>query len=595
MWLTTRRFSATPEEGRSGPQVRVQPAPCCRRTKRGGSLVISTATGLWKCFGCGAKGNWFGLTRLAGDPIPDPYEDAQPVDFRPFDAIRAKMRRPVTQAHHAAVLTYCVNERLIRPETLDAWRVSTKGPESLRWPLFAFVPCEGWKLANARVRRVLNRGDEVGDWFEVKGGPTSLAIGNHLLGVEPHSWGANKPSWAMEWLDPTRLTPEAAQRVGSPFPSVRRVLVVEGQWDAMTAWQLGIPNVLSLPNGAGNVDASGILRYVPDDTEVWVATDMDEAGDRAAEAFFAQLGGRCRRLMLPVKDLNQWLQDSAGTLTAEQVLSTAEGRPVEVTPGDKIDLDDDGEEEVASEIITETPWPRLTRRLDGGFRAGQTTGLLAPSGVGKTTLVNNIIVHAAERGVTSGIVQLESLRSEVRAKLRAQVKGWTGLEEKEDLKPLFARIWLSPLEGKEVTWKQTIDAVEKFARDGAKLLVIDNWDFLGLSGRDMIQAYGAFQGVCRHWGAHGVVVWQPKKIDRHTLVNSGDQKGMSQLLQDADVYITMNRHGNARRLDVEKARVEESDEDLNTVWLKYSKESKCLTETTGQADLLPLPLKPERP
>lgn len=584
MWLTTRGFSATAEDGKSGPQLRVTPAPCCRRSKRNGCLAINTQSGLWKCFGCGEKGNWVGLARRAGDPLPDPYEDALPVDMSAYDHIRSKLRRRVTGGHHAAVLTYCVGERLIRPETLDAWRVSTAGPEVLRFPIYAWQGA--WVMATARMRRVLGREGASGalDWFEVKGGPTCLAMGNHLLGVEPLTWKAGRPSWALEWLDPSRHTPEAATRLESPFPAVRRVLVVEGQWDAMTAWQLGIPNVLSLPNGASAVDVANLLRYVPEDAEVWVGTDMDEAGDKAAEAFFAQLGGRARRLMLPVKDLNDWLK-AKPDLTPEDVIATAEGRADRLGLSSHfVDMLGEDEDDGASEIITETPWPRLTRRLDGGFRAGHTTGVLAPSGVGKTTFANNIVCHAAERGVTCGVIQLESSRPEVRTKLRSQLVGWTEAAD-EKLKTLFKRILLADLEGKEVKWRQTIERFEEMARAGARLLVMDNWDYISHSHDDKLKAYAAFQEICKTWQAHGIVIWQPRKVDRATAVNSGDQKGMSQAFQDADVYLTMNKHGLARRIDVEKARVDETDEELSTLWLRYDATSKCLHETASQADI----------
>lgn len=572
----------------------MSPAPCCRRIKRGGPLAISPASGLWNCFACGAKGNWLGFTRKAGAPIADAYSDGPKIDTTVYDRLRAKMRRPVTGGQHPAVLAACL-ARGILPATLDAWRVSTLGPENLRWPIYAWEDGT-WKQATARLRRVLGRDDETktgpADWFEVSGGPTCLAIGNHLLGVEPPLWSENRPPWAPEWLDPSRATPDAAARLGSPVPAVRRILAVEGQWDAMVAFQLGIPNALSLANGASHVDVAGLMRYVPEDAEVWIATDMDAAGEKAAEAFFAQLGGQCRRLTLPHKDLNDWLK-AKPDLTAEDVFETVEGRKKK---GDGkrvyLDISKPLPFEPKKEIVIETPWPRLTRRLAGGLRAGWTTGILAPSGSGKTTLASQIAVHAAQFAVKVGIVQLESQREEIIAKLKKQIEGWCRWDGDEELAVLQSCLKLSPLEGKEIRWEDTIEELNDMAAvEGCKLLIIDNWDFLACEGdgsRMKMKAYSAFQRICKENDAHGIVIWQPNKVDRGSVVNSGQQKGFAQALQDSDVYITMNKHGLCRRLDVEKARVDETAEDLSTIWLRYNPKTGCLDETDSHADLKPV-------
>jgi hypothetical protein len=604
-WLSRRKsYKVTPENGKNGPQLRVSPTPCCGREKQGNAVTINTSTGLWCCFKCGKKGNWYGFTRLAGDPLHDPYEDAAPIDLSVYERVRARRRRPVSQGHHPALLEYCL-KRGFTPETLDAWRVSTCGPEALRWPMMAVSPAGEWVIANARIRKVINR-DEAhspGDWFEIKGGPTSLPMGAHLLGQEPVSWHSNRPVWGDQWLAPKRTYPGTPSSITDPVANtisqplkIKRVLITEGQWDAMTAWQLGIPNVLSLPNGNAHVDVSGLLRYVPDDAEVWLALDMDEAGDRCAEAFFSQLGSQVRRLVLPVKDLNQWLQDWP-QLTAEEVLATAEKEPDAVKPGGGVVSLASVVKPVACEIIVETPWPRLTRRLGGGFRAGATTGLLAPSGSGKTTICNNILAHAIYRGVVSGVIQLEGLIDENIVKLKDQIHGWIKPDIEEDLDRYLPNLKLSSLVGKRITLEQTLEAAEELiVTHGARFIVMDNWDYItppdGHGHRLKAEAYAEFQEICKRHRVHGLVVWQPNKVDREKNINSGQQKGMSTALQDADVYMTVNKHGITRRLEVEKARgVDELSDADSVIWLRYDRERHSLFETDSQADLKPMSLE----
>lgn len=553
-----------------GLEVRFVPSPCCGRVKQdGGSALINTKTGLWFCHACQKAGNWFTLTRAFGMPLAqdDRYVDGPPpVNFDAYKAILAKMRRPVTAGHHPKLLEYC-HSRGFTNKTLDAWRVSTMGEKILRWPLFARTAENKWQQANARIRVVLDRTPETEhhDWFEVKGGTTDLCVGNHLI----------------------------------DFDGPKRVLVVEGQWDAMTAWQCGIVNVLSLPNGAANVSVAAMLRYIPEDWEVWLAVDMDKPGDKCAEQFFAQLGpDRVARLELPHKDLNEWLQKEP-TLTAEQILSCARGfttsisrrrKAVEEVARSKfisLDAPDDGVKEV--KVVCSTPWPRLTKRLGGGLRETQTMGILAPSGIGKTTMVGQICVHAAAEKVQVGVIMLEGERDDAKKMLRRQLAGWSQLTG-DDFKTAAARIMLSELEGKDVRWQDVMEEVQALAEAGARLVVVDNLDYIavGAYANDAkMQAYAAFQVLAKKYRFHGIVVWQPLKIDRAKVVNSGDQKGMSSALQDAAVYMNLNRFGPKRRIEIEKARVDDYD-DVTHVWLTYNHATGCLDEDAHQVEIGPV-------
>lgn len=571
-FLSRAAFSAKPEG--DGLEVRFVPSPCCGRAKQdAGSALVNTKTGLWFCHTCQKAGNWFTLTRAFNMPLAedDRYVGAPPpVNFDAYAALRARMRRPVTGGHHPKLLAYC-HERGFTDATLNAWRVSTLGDTTLRWPIFARGIDNQWQLANARMRVVLGRAEaeaakQTVDWFEVKGGTTDLCVGNHLL----------------------------------DFDGPKRVLIVEGQWDAMTAWQCGIANVLSLPNGAANVSVASMLRYVPDDWEVWLAVDMDKPGDKCAEQFFAQLGpDRVARLELPYKDLNEWLAKK-GDLSADQILSCARGFTTSIAKRRmavadiarskfiSLDTPDDDAEEV--KIVCSMPWPRLTRRLGGGLRETQTTGILAPSGIGKTTVVGQICVNAAAAGTPVGVVMLEGVRDEAKKRLRRQLQGWTQLAG-EELKTAAARIMLSELEGKEVRFQDVNEEVQALAEAGAKLIIVDNYDYImptGANANDLkMQAYAGLQSLAKRFRFHGIVVWQPFKVDRAKSVNSGDQKGMSNAFQDADIYLNLNRYGSKRRIEIEKARVDDPDE-VTHVWLSYNNATGCLDEDLHQVEIGPV-------
>lgn len=614
MAFLSRHATKVTVEGASQLEARFDPSPCCKRDgarkKAAAATCINTQSGLWHCWSCGAVGNWFTLTRAFGEPLSweDRFVDlAPPVDFRVYDRVRGKMRRPVSGGHHPELLAYAMG-RGFSIATLDAWRVTTKGPATLRWPMFALEHGK-WQIANARLRVCLGRAEaETKDWFEVRGGPVDLLIGYHLLGARPPNYEIphnDKPGCA-DGGDPkgeVGLSPKTLPELP------RRVLICEGQWDAMTAWELGIPNALSLPNGANNVAVASMLRYVPDDYEVWLALDMDAPGDRAAEMFFAQLGPeRVARLHLPFKDLNEWLLKEPD-LTAERVLATAKGltptlapRAVAAREASKlthfVSIADEDEAGDADVVICQLPWERLTDLLGGGLRATQTTGILAPSGIGKTTVVNQIAVHAAKQEVTVGIISLESSRAAVRTKLRDQVRGWTHYIG-EAFKAVCSRLLLSELEGSDVKWEDCLEELETMIAQGAKLIVWDNPDYqmprrASNPSAIKLEAYARFQQLCKRHGVHGIVVWQPNKIDRDKVINSGDQKGMAQALQDSDNYLNLNRIGNMRRIEVEKTRAEGALDGGRFCWIKYDPQTRCLTEQEHHASLTPVaPADPE--
>ena len=121
------------------------------------------------------------------------------------------------------------------------------------------------------------------------------------------------------------------------------LIIVEGEMDALAAYEAGIPNVVSVPAGApmkvkdGRIDASedarfsfvwnsfDLLKSVP---HVVIATDTDSAGQALAEELARRIGKeRCRLATLPEKDINDlFLKDGAEAVKV--ALEKAEPYPV---------------------------------------------------------------------------------------------------------------------------------------------------------------------------------------------------------------------------------------------------------------------------
>lgn len=121
------------------------------------------------------------------------------------------------------------------------------------------------------------------------------------------------------------------------------LLITEGEWDALLAWQI----VGDVANVATPGSASNVSRLKPSFREIlashnlWlIATDHDAAGDRAAQAFMELAPRKCRRLRLPKAgdigefiqrggDLRAWLHREMGRLGVERI-GFVEGRKTSV-------------------------------------------------------------------------------------------------------------------------------------------------------------------------------------------------------------------------------------------------------------------------
>lgn len=84
--------------------------------------------------------------------------------------------------------------------------------------------------------------------------------------------------------------------------------IVEGEFDALALMQIGIKNVVSVPNGANDNDNYWINSesYLKDVKRFYIATDNDTKGNDLAEKIAQRLGRyRCERVNFTGKDANE--------------------------------------------------------------------------------------------------------------------------------------------------------------------------------------------------------------------------------------------------------------------------------------------------
>lgn len=88
--------------------------------------------------------------------------------------------------------------------------------------------------------------------------------------------------------------------------------IVEGEFDVLALYEIGIKNAISIPNGANDNDNYWINseKYLKDIKKFYIATDNDSSGENVAEKIAQRLGRyRCERVIFEGKDANEDLQN----------------------------------------------------------------------------------------------------------------------------------------------------------------------------------------------------------------------------------------------------------------------------------------------
>ena len=188
----------------------------------------------------------------------------------------------------------------------------------------------------------------------------------------------------------------------------RRVVVTEGEIDCLSISQLQGNKwpCVSLPNGAqsGAKAFRVSLEWLEAFDEVVIAFDMDEPGQAAARDCAALLTpGKARIARLPAKDANDCLMTGKTKELMDALWQAIPYRPDGIRSG--ADLWD----EIIKAPPTgyQTPYPGLDARLRG-LRLGELVLFTAGSGIGKSTIVNEIAYHLKmTHGLPLGIMALE--------------------------------------------------------------------------------------------------------------------------------------------------------------------------------------------
>lgn len=329
------------------------------------SIRLSGAkAGVWADFASGDKGDLIDLwAKVRGLSVAGAMAEAkQYLGIRDAMPVREEkqFKRPVKpkcQTPKSAVKTW-LNSRGLTDETLAAFKIGEQLREGKAYAVFPYL--RDGELVNAKYRNTEEKRD-----MRQESGAEPCLYGWHLID-----------------------------------PRARTVAICEGEIDAMTLHQVGVP-ALSVNAGAGNHqwienDWDRLERF----SEILLIFDTDEAGLKGAHEVAHRLGNeRCKLVKLPAKDPNEYLLAGADGSDFWECIRSAK-------PQDPEEL------RQASEFMSRVkamfypahgeerdPALRLDRDLDWfEFRTGELTVWTGYNGHGKSLMLSQVLLGLMAQG-----------------------------------------------------------------------------------------------------------------------------------------------------------------------------------------------------
>jgi twinkle protein len=500
----------------------------CPFCKRASKFWIHTKKTVYRCWSaqCNERGNLTKLQRAMGDRVTARRGREKVASAASLAGDGKQKSRPVPLEHverwHKALLKdrpalEYLTERGFERATVEHFRLGLRRKGGTRWLVIPHLA--GGKCENIK-QRSLPPADKT---FRRHKGAASILFNSDALA------------------------------------SSDTVVLVEAETDAMSFWQAGVKNVVSLTCGAGSFlpEWYGLLEYKE---RIVIAMDADEDGQAGAREIARRLGyDRCFNVLLPLKDANAVLSD-LGPQELAATLDTAEQFEVEgiVSAADVIARARD-EQEVEDQGLS-TPWDSVNAMMPTGAQLGDLIVLSARVKVGKTTLALQWAKHCADSGDPALIFCLEMRPTRLIKKLVGHVrqKDYQALN-RVDYNVARYHLRGTPLYFVEPDWGGELKAesVLELIRDsvrryGVRFLVFDNLHFLCRSLQYVTTEVGqitrAFKQLAEELEIVVCLIAQPKKIDGDRVMRYNDLKDSAAIPADADTVIILHREARAAGL-----------------------------------------------
>lgn len=480
----------------------VRICPFCGKDKW--HFYMNENTGLFDCKVCGERGNLWKLKQQFGHNLLQSIATIAPKKEEKYPNREQMKRNITTLAGNKKAMDYLTKERGFTEETIKEFSLGLSPDGKIALPII-----KEKKLVNIKYRTI-PPADKF--YMREKGCPSYLFNGDAIEKDKP-------------------------------------ILLVEGEFDAIAAKQMGFKAVSGITGAQGLVEEE--MKQLDKAKKVVVVYDSDEAGQKGAKSVIDRIGiERCINVVLPVKDMNEFmlkfkpeslkkLIDEADKQKPETVYSFSELlSQVKDTSNDK--------------------GLRLYyNQLDAGFSGlgpGQLCVVAADTRVGKSTFVNNIASNMALDNIPVLVFSLENQPTETVKRMTSIImdKPWNQLNEvdKKDAGELYEGLpmyfYFAGERDTDISVVREV-AIQAKKYYGIRAIFIDHLHFFN---RNVNNQTGELSQIVLQIKRLAVALQVPVILVSHIsrkdregrIPNIHDLKGSSSIEQDADQVLVLWRN-----------------------------------------------------
>jgi twinkle protein len=383
--------------------------------------IEGSRAGVWSDFSSNTKGGdmlslWQQCRGLSFvETLKEAKEYAGVVDEAPAMFTPKRTRKPVEKpkcTKPTDLITSWFEGRNIFPKSLEAYKVGQKGSTIV----FPFLSPKG-DLELVKYRDIS---------AEENGGKKKI-------------WSNEDPQyhlWGWQAID----------------DNVRDIVICEGEIDALSWYQQGIP-ALSIPQGAGGGDKQET--WIQNDYDrlqrfetIYISMDMDVPGQQAIKPIISRLGiERCKVVVLtPNKDANE--AHVNGEVLSRYLQSAKTQDPEELSR--LVDHHDEimAEFRDSETIGTKLPWWKTFNTIR--LRPSEISVWGGINSHGKSIALSHVAVDAISQGEKVCIASMEMKPRKLGRKMYQQVAGKNSLDKVEEQKTiefLGDNLWLFEVYG----------------------------------------------------------------------------------------------------------------------------------------------------
>lgn len=478
-----------------------------------GTFFVSLDTGQFCCHRgkCGVKGGWIKLLKKFGEA---PNIQSVSGQFKPLD---------LTPLPRTETIDNYFAGRGISTATLDAYQIGADPSGNILFPFYV----EG-ELIYIKYRRSVPTNDKRKEWAQAGAPPV-------LFGMD-------------------LCTPDEP------------LTITEGQIDALSLYEAGIRNVVSVPTGCDNFQwVEPCYEWLEQFKKIILFGDNDVPGKKMIKTLTTRLGEeRCfviEQYPDGCKDANDILANYGAKTLAECWKNVTE-----VPIYGAIDVTEIQYVDPTTIPRIKTGIPKLEKAING-LEEGAVTLFTGAPGHGKSTLCGTLLLNAVEQGYHCVAYSGELSPDMFQRWLLLQCAGSEWLTLQQD--PITgAKIPVVPMpvrdrifewmRGKLYLFDSSAELSDSIAdsilnvfqsmakRKGAKLFVVDNMmtaliDSIEDEYRSQAKFMAELKRFAIRYSAHVIVVAHPRKLKQDATITNDDVSGTKYLTNLASNVIAVEK------------------------------------------------------